>query len=364
MTSKSSVRLALYSGLTSLVATLLYQAGESFVALPFHDKLKRAETIFIVTAASIFVIEPLLHSILSPMKSARPSGLEGVQVRVLRAGAIGVFASILDGLLHEYLGETISPKGFIGIVQLITSLLGPFAVTFAWLRGVHTTPPRAAKYGFLAGIALGIFVFVLDTAFVIHYTVQIQKVPIPRGMSPFEVAEATAIFALGFLWATLTIYFPGGFLGGLALDRGWCSRAWQRIVIGLGAAAIAQPLSSLVVLTVFAILARSKTPPPLSVGAWVVPALVGNIGWALAFYLDPDADVLLQRERTEMDSTPRVRTEAIKLIEAAGGMFVFATAIGIVCMISCMLVTRDSLKRGSRPMVSPSPSARVTPSGS
>jgi hypothetical protein len=74
------------------------------------------------------------------------------------------------------------------------------------------------------------------SVFIVRYVV--LKVPPFLQYGPLELVEVGALFGFGFLWPILTGCFPSAFLGGLAADRGWCRHAWQRIGIGLGAAAI------------------------------------------------------------------------------------------------------------------------------
>jgi len=89
---------------------LLYQAIESFIALPAFEKMRRAETIVVVSFGILLVIEPLLSRIkISPPEGALSRRREGLLVRLLSLAVI-VLVSLSDGLLHEYLGETISPR--------------------------------------------------------------------------------------------------------------------------------------------------------------------------------------------------------------------------------------------------------------
>jgi hypothetical protein len=358
----SNIKLALYAGLTSLFTTLLYEAVEAFYALPLHDKIEQLETIAIVTVGSLLVLDPFLDSILASIRALPADGehhreLGTSWVRLIALVVI-VFVGVCDGLLHEYLGHAISSRGLIfGIEQLVSSLLGPTIITFAWLRGLTKTPPRAARYGLIAGILLGIFVFSLVTAFAAHYA--IQRTPTVR-LEVFDNMEAWAVLGFEFLWVTLTVFFPGGFLGGLAADRGWCAHAWQRVLIGLAAAAIVQPLSSLVTLYYLTALAQPQQPPELSVVGFVIPALTGNIGWALAFYLDADADALLAAKTSTPDKNISLNTEATKLIEAAALMFVCATAVGMGSLLVSHRLTADMLKRGTHPIVSLSPKGKAS----
>lgn len=199
MRPKSSLRLSLYAGLTSLVAMLLYQASESFIALPVVDKLRRVETIALVSVGVLVVIEPLLSQItISRQESVLFKRREGLLVRML-ALAIIVLVSICDGLLHEYLGETISPRGWLGVAQLVSSLIGPSVITFFWLQGLRTAPPRARTYGLYAAISIGVLFFIVDAIFSTKYL--LQKVPVPSNVSPFDLIEIWSTNQLDFSMA-------------------------------------------------------------------------------------------------------------------------------------------------------------------
>jgi hypothetical protein len=344
---KPSVRLALYAGLTSLFATLLYDAVVAFISLSLQEKIEQIETIAFVSILSLLVVDPFIHRIVALVRIAPSDGeqhreLEAVHVRLFTVMVI-VFVSVCDGLLHEYLGRTISPKGWIGIEQTVSSLIGPTVITFAWLRGLAKAPPQAAKYGLIVGIVFGILIFGIYAYFVTRYS--FQHVPISPGISIVGMIAVGAMVAFLFLWVILTLYFPSGFLGGLTLDRGWYPHAWQRVLAGLGAAAIVQPSSTLLVLKVLAIVAHPKNPPDLSVATWVIPALVGNIGWALAFYLDSDADNLLRTDRALSDATePSLKAEATKLLTGSIWMFVCAAFVGLASLLAAWTITATTLK--------------------
>ncbi len=159
MRPNASLRLSLYAGLSSLFVALLYQAVKSFIALPALEQMRRVETIAVVSIGVQVVIEPLLSRVrISSPEPGLSKRREGFLVRLLSLLVIDL-VSLSDGLLHEYLGETISPRGLIGIVQLVGSLIGPSVITFSWLQGVRKAPPRAGLYGLYAAISIGICFF-------------------------------------------------------------------------------------------------------------------------------------------------------------------------------------------------------------
>jgi hypothetical protein len=361
MRPKSSLRLSLYAGLTSLFAMLLYQASESFIALPALEKIRRVETIAVVSIGVLVVIEPLLSRItVSRPESVLSKGREGLLVRVL-ALAVIVLVSICDGLLHEYLGETISPRGWMGIAQLISSLIGPGVITFFWLQGLRTVPPRARIYGLYAAISIGILFFIVDAIFSTKYV--LQKVPLPPGVSRLDLIEIGAQMGLIFLWPVATSYLASGFLGGFAADRGWCRHAWERIAIGLGVASIVQPVAAVFVIDWISTSGPKKIPGMSLWSLWsfIIPGAIGNVAWALGFLLVPDADALFKIDRTNPGESLSLPRESVRVAGAALLMAVLVVAASVGCLSISKLLTADILERGSHPAgAMPSPSARST----
>ncbi len=358
---KSSLRLSLYAGLTSLFAMLLYQASAAFIALPVLDKMRRVETIAVVSIGVLVVIEPLLSRItVSRPESVLSKGREGLLVRMLALLVI-VLVSICDGLLHEYLGENISPRGWMGIAQLVTSLIGPSVITFFWLQGLRTVPPRAGTYGLYAAMLIGILFFIVDAICSMRYT--LQKIPLPSNISRLDIIEIGAQIGLIFLWPVVTSYLASGFLGGLAADRGWCRHAWERIAIGLGVASVVQPVAGLLVIDWISKSGPKKIPgmSVWSLWSWIVPSAIGNVAWAIGFVLVPDADALFNIGRTSSSKSPSFARESIRVAGAALLMIVLVVAVSVGCLRISNLLTADILERGSHPAgAMPSPSARST----
>jgi hypothetical protein len=155
--------------------------------------------------------------------------------------------------------------------------------------------------------------------------------PPPGFPTDFRVSRIQNIWihlAIGLyiLWPFATSFWAQGFIGGLAVDRGWCRHAWQRIAIGLTVAAIVQSVS------VFFVFSKAYGSAKISLGLWsVLPAsIVSNIGWALGIYLVSDADTLFQtEERHEMLNFKR---ESILVTGNA-----ILVAAGIVAISFCSL---------------------------
>jgi len=202
-------------------------------------------------------------------------------------------------------------------------------------------------------------VFVIYAFYAARYS--IQHTPTPPTLGRFDLIEIGAVVAFGFFWFLLTIYFPSGLLGGLAADRGWCPHAWERILIGLAVAAIVAPVPMVLVFKLLSIINGRPLPPFPVFSVFILPALIGNAGWALAFYLDSDADDLLRVPPNGPETdTHGLKSEAFKLAWAAARVFAFGAAIGISSLIIDNAITADTLRRGSHGVVLPSPTARPT----
>lgn len=351
MRPRSSLWLSLYAGLSSLFVTLLYQSIKSFIALSTLEKIQKAGTIALVSIGVLLIVEPLLSRIISPLEGAVSERQEKLLVRII---SLALLVSVSDGLLHEYLGETIRQRGLNGIEQLAFSFLGPSVITFSWLYGLRATPQRARIYGLYGAILVGLFSFVVVTIYLVNYS--FKRVPPTPGLSPFaSIGVEVAVSLMFFSWV-LTGAIPSGFLGGLALDRGWCRHAWQSIAIGLGVAASVAPLAVGITLELLSEYTGRKVTG-LFAWSFILEPIIGNIGWALGFALVPDADAIFQRNRTGPSGKLNLISESAKVA------WVTTLLIGVLVIFSlaCMAIpTRIVLLAGSHSATSLAPHARST----
>jgi hypothetical protein len=353
MRPRSSLWLSLYTGLSSLFVTVLYQSIKAFIALSLLEKLRRVETIALVSIGVLLVIEPLLSQIrISLPEGAVSKKREKLFVRTLSLAVI-VLVSISDGLLHEFLGETIRQRGLNGIEQLVFSLVGPGVITFFWLYGLRAAPRRAKICGLYGAILVGLLLFTIFTIAVAEYS---SKFPRPTGLSQFGFILAEIVVSLEFFSWVLTGYLPSGYLGGLAVDRGWCRHAWQSIAIGLAVAAIIQPIA---VGIMFELLSAYTGRKVSGLFAWsfILEPTIGNIGWALGFALVPEADATFQSKRTQSSGNHSIIREVGKVAGATVLLTMFSVIFSLVCMA---VPTRLILMSGSHSVATPSPSARST----
>jgi hypothetical protein len=322
MRPRSSFWLSLYAGLSSLFVTLLYQAIKSFIALPRFDKIRLAETVFIVSGG-LFVIERLLSSV----RASIPEATLYRGRELLRPLIVFVFLSISDGLLHDYVSRTVVPRGLNGIEQLVLSLVAPSVITFSWLYGLSTTRRRSRIYGLYAAILVGLLFFGVVVVSIMSHT---PKTLTPPLLGWFGSIVVGIVVGLMFFSWVLTSAVPSGYLGGLAIDRGWCRHAWQRVAIGLGLAASVEPVALFIFTGVLA--AVSKRPNPFA-WSYIIEPTIGNVGWALGFALIPDADAIFQSYRTKPSESRNLLREAARVAWVIGLMIIMLVIFALVCMV-------------------------------
>jgi hypothetical protein len=332
---KSALRLSLYAGLSSLFATLLYQASESFLALPAPEKMQKLETIAIVSIGIQIVIEPLFSRLtFSPHEGTLSKRGGGILARFLSLVVI-VLVQSSDGLLHEYLSHTISPHGLFGIASLVASLIGPSIITFSWLLGQRKErPPRARSYGLYSAMFISTLYVTVAGLLLANYS--LKKTPPPPGMEGMQFVEIETLIVLFALWPVLTIYWASGFFGGLAVDRRWCRHAWQGIAIGLSVATVVETVSVFCVGTVLygMVLGTARAEKAMwSIWSPLPAGVIQNIGWALGIFLVSDADTLLKNEGTKPEVVSFVKASfevACDAITMAVGIIVISLGLLVV----------------------------------
>ena len=138
------------------------------------------------------------------------------QLQVALAGAIGLTAGAIlwEAIFLHEIGSLI--ERFAGWIRVI--LLGG-SITLAWAHGMSRSPQRAARFGALTGAIVG---GAVDLVFWIF------------GQTPCQARsrqiDSTILYM--FSWGFC------GFLGGLAIERGWGSRSAIRVALGVGIAGV------------------------------------------------------------------------------------------------------------------------------
>ena len=138
------------------------------------------------------------------------------QLQVALAGAIGLTAGAIlwEAIFLHEIGSLI--ERFADWIRVI--LLGS-SITLAWAHGMSRSPQRAARFGALTGAIVG---GAVDLVFWIF------------GETPCQARsrqiDSTILYM--FSWGFC------GFLGGLAIERGWGSRSAIRVALGVGIAGV------------------------------------------------------------------------------------------------------------------------------
>jgi hypothetical protein len=161
---------------------------------------------------------------------------------------------------------------------------------------------------------------------------------IPPPLSWFATIGVEIVVALMFFSSVLTNAVPSGYLGGLAIDRGWCRHAWQRVAIGLGLAASVAPVAMFIFAGVLS--AVSNRPNPFA-WSFIIEPTIGNVGWALGFALIPDADAIFQSYRTKPSGSLNLIGEVARVAWVIGLMTVLLVIFDLARMV---IPTRFILK--------------------
>lgn len=131
------------------------------------------------------------------------------------------------------------------------------AITFAWARGVPHLPQRVWRFGWIAGALLSI---VIDLAFWL--------------LSEYPFDDRIVMHSLR--WGL------AGFLGGLAIEKGWCRHSAMQVAVGVGIASVITILFEILFASSFD---RSNLS---DLGFWrdeSTRQLLPAIGWALGLLL-------------------------------------------------------------------------------
>jgi hypothetical protein len=352
MRPRSSLWLSISAGLASLFVALLYQSAKSFIVLPASEKASLLETVLIVSIG-LFIIERLLLPIKgsSAESTTMYKGREGLLVRPL---IVFVLLSISDGLLHDYLTRTVVPKGVTGIEQLVESFIAPFLITYSWIYGVGKRRRRARLYGLYSGAAVGLLSFSIIAVIVIQ---RLKSASIPSTLNHLEVVGLELIVSLAFFSWVLTCAIPIGYLGGLAIDREWCSHAWQSVAIGLIVAASVTPVSIGIMFTMLSAY-TGRAAPGLFAWSFIVEPTIGNIGWAWGIALIPDADVILSNRRNCSSERSSVIGEIRSVVCAVVIMIISLVAFSLTCIV---MPAHSLLTRGSHTAAAVTKEKSATP---
>jgi hypothetical protein len=332
---KAQLRLSISAGLSSCFVFLLYEAIQEFATLDLHHQLRQLAVIALTSIGMLAVIEPLLERM--QITDAGDSHRKGTGL-LIRVSAFAIIAvtSLFHGLLHHLLGESLSAKGWAVIWELASMVIGPGVITFAWMRGLRTNPPKAKRFGLSAGIVVGIF---LISASILQVYLLIPA----TASSPTEWVKISAVLSLAalFLWPILTTFAISGYLGGLSAERQWFGKPWEEIAIGLGIAGAVGAASEFLAVTFLSTFAKISVGVGPSFWSLLASSEIANAGWALGLLFHADFVAMFQ-------PSPHVRGPDLRVaVLAVVAMFALGLLLSFGSLNLSLFLLKAALKRSA-----------------
>jgi hypothetical protein len=302
----------------------LYRAIEEFLSHPAHDQLKELIVIAVTSIGMLLAIEPILE-LISPVRVRPSSGRK--DTALIQAGAFLtiVATSLLHGLLHAHISESLSVHGMIVLEQLVTALVAPTLITLSWLYGVKRERPQARWYGLIAGLlaGLGLVSLAMLQLYFLRPPAEIREA------SSHQAAMALLVVAASLLWFVVPTCALNGYLGGLAADRQWCSTAGRGIALGLMIAAAVEAASFFLASSVeYQVIKTAALIRPEMLLSLLGEVTIANLGWSMGLWVNPDADALVRG--ASPTSSPRdLKREATA---SAAAMLALGTLLSIAAI--------------------------------
>lgn len=183
----------------------------------------------------------------------------------LRIIGAATFISIASRLIDTFLERNLILAAFFWILIVISA----GSVTFAWAFGLRQGGKRAVLIGTLTGaVAPNVVLLAL-----LPWALRLGR--------SGEILERMPYFTLE--WG---LY---GLLGGLAIVRGWGSRPFLRVAMGLGLASVGVMLATFIVALFF----EYPTPPSFWFNI-AVRQILFTLGWVWGLTLFPHSDEILR----------------------------------------------------------------------
>jgi len=321
--------LALTTGLVSAFFSILYQAIEEFLTLAPHEQFKELIVIAVTSIGMLLAIEPILERI-GPVRVHDSFRRE--DDILIRAGALLtiVATSLLHGLLHAHISQSLSVHGMLVLEQLLTALVAPSLITLSWIYGVKRERPQARWYGLIVGVLTGLGLVLLAMVQLYFFRPSAGL----RDSSPRNAAMALLVVATTFLWSVVPTCAVNGYLGGLATDRQWCGKAWSAVALGLLIAAAVEAASFFLASSLEShAIETAALIEPESLVSLFAEVVIANLGWAMGLWVRPDADALLGG--AHLPTTPRdVKTEVSAGVVSAASMLAlgFLLSFGAIAL--------------------------------
>jgi hypothetical protein len=262
----------------------MWQAIEEFLTLAPHEQLRELIVIAVVSIGMLLAIEPILERI-GPVRVHESFRRE--DDILIRAGALLTIGatSLVHGLLHAHISQSLSVHGMLVLEQLVTALVAPTLITLSWIYGISRERPRARWYGLVAGLLAGLGLVTLAMIELYFF----RPPAAPRSAAMAVVGVATS------MWFVVPTCAVNGYLGGLAADRRWGGRAWSGVALGLTLAAAVEAGAFLLAAFIGTrALQTAALVQPESLVSLIGEAAIAYLGWSMGIFVNPDADTLLR----------------------------------------------------------------------
>ena len=331
---KAQLRLSISAGLSSCFVFLLYEAIQEFATLDLHHQLRQLAVIALTSLGMLAVIEPLLERMQITGAGDSHRRRKGLLIRV-SAFAIIAITSLFHGLLHHLLGENLSAKGWAVIWEMASMVIGPGAITFAWMLGLRRSPPRAKRFGLSAGIIVGVF---LISVSILQVYLLIPSAP--GSLTDWVRISAVLSLAALFLWPILTTFAISGYLGGLSAERPWFGRPWEEIAVGLGIAGAVGATSEFLGGALLSAFAKTSLTVGPSFWALLISSEVANAGWALGLLFHADFVAMFQPGPDDAGA-PDLKVAVL----AVAAMFVLGLLLSFGSLNLSLFLLKAAMKR-------------------
>jgi hypothetical protein len=309
------------------------QAVEEFVTLAPHEQFRELIVIAVTSIGMLLAIEPILERI-GPVRVHHSVKREDDVL--IRAGALLtiVATSLLHGLLHGHISQSLSAHGLLVLEQLVTALVAPTLITLSWIYGTQRERPLARWYGLVAGVltGLGLVGLAMVELYFFRPTAGL------RDASP-RTAAASLLGVATSMWFVVPTCAVNGYLGGLAADRRWSARAWMAVALGLTIAAAVEAGSFLLAMWVGSrAIQTAALIQPESLVSFVGEAAIAYLGWSIGLLVNPDTDALLGS--AHRSATGRNLSKELSLgVASAAAMLALGLLLSLGALISGSHVT-------------------------
>jgi len=255
---REALSVSISAGLGAAFFYLLWLSLIDFASLSAEKEFDEGLAIVLVAIGVVKFLEPLtVHARRALHIAGETHAVIPKTTRNLQWAAFGVIVatSLIHGLLHSLMEKNSS--GGLGIVVAGIVLAG--GVTYCWAIGAKREPPRAAVFGYLAGLVLGsVFLFLLLAT---------------------QAQFATVETFLKLLVFNGGVWGIAGLCGGLAIEKRWLAQ--PSVAAGVALVVPVFILDSVLLLL-----------------GWItIPLMLNDIarlvGWALGLIVHPAADRVL-----------------------------------------------------------------------